>query len=641
MSDFPLARILDFVRSVPPFEALGSEELQRLVEKMDIAYFPPGQVVLEEQGDPASHLHIIHSGSVRLTTREDSGNDILIDIRGEGDTFGASSLLRRQGERFSATAQEDLLTFELPGDSFRDLVDNHPAFKSYYHLGVAEQANMVSDLTEGLLYNMTGAEPLSEMALRMHSSVSELMSTSVLTCPPDTSVAEAARLMTERDAGSIIVTDPAGAPLGLVTDTDFRRRVLARGLDPKVPVQQVMSWPIKTLPAQTVAYEAVLEMTRHGIHHLVITEGARLAGLVSDHDISVITGNNPVGLVRRIEKVDTLDELRRLPRRGYRALYILLRQGVSARLMLDLLSEFHDRLIEKILHLSQNEMDDQGLGRAPVAFAWMTFSHLGRREPVPPMFQQHMLVYSDVPQSDHDSVKKWFLAYAQTVTKAMDSCGFPPSDKQDVAANPRWCNSLSHWRETFRKWIQEPKPEELADVGRMFDFRPILQTDKLTESLHTSIFEDVDRNQKFLNLAGNLTVSGEPPLGFFRDSVVDKAGGYLDKLDLRAHAYGPAVRAARLFALQMHSSATNTNERLQLAARRGLLPEDLLGELIDDLGMVTLFRIARYLEARATSDAPGNLVDPASLNKTQRNMFKKCFANNDRLRDHMMKCYGS
>lgn len=641
MSDFPLARILDFVRTVPPFEALSPEELQRLVNQMDIAYFPPGQVVVQQNGAPASHLHIIHSGSVRITTREKSGQEILIDIRGEGDTFGASSILRGTSEPFSATAQEDLLTFELPGDYFRDLVENHPGFQQHYMLAVNDRVRALSDIGQSMLYSMTGAEPLGELAVRMHTRVSELMSRDVLTCSADTTIAQAARAMTEYNAGSIVVVDAAGQPQGLVTDTDFRSRVLAAGLSPDLPVKKVMSWPLKSMPPHAVAYEAVLEMTRHGIHHLVVTEGKRLVGLVSDHDISVITGNNPVGLVRRIDKVETLEELRRLPRRGYRALFILLRQGVSAELMLDLLSEFHDRLIEKTLELSEDQMEESGQGRAPADFAWMVFSHLGRREPVPPLFQQHMLVYSDVPRREQSRVQQWFLNFASVVSRTMEECGFPPSQRDDLATNPRWCNSLSYWRDTFRDWIRQPVPETLAEVGHVFDFRPVYQTAKLTEALHMAIFEEIKRNRRFLSIAGNMAVSRQPPLGFFRNFVVDKNGDYLESLDLRAHAYGPAVRAGRVFALEMHTTLTSTNQRLQLAANRGLLPEDLLADLTESFGLVALFRIARYLEARAKDSAPQNLVDPAELNKVQRNMFKKCFAANDRLREHMMKRYGS
>lgn len=641
MSDFPLARILDFVRTVPPFEALSPEELQRLVNHMDIAYFPPGQVVIQQDGDPSSHLHIIHSGSVRITTRESSGQEILMDIRGEGDTFGASSILRGAGEPFSATAQEDLLTFELPGDYFRDLVETHPSFQHHYMLTVSDRVRAISDISESMLYSMTGAEPLGEMAVRMHTRVSELMSTDVLTCPADTTIAEAAQAMTDRNAGSIVVVDQSGQPQGLVTDTDFRSRVLAVGMSPDQPVKMVMSWPLKAMPSHAVAYEAVLEMTRFGIHHLVVTEGGSLKGLVSDHDISVITGNNPVGLVRRIDKVETLDELRRLPRRGYRALFILLRQGVSAELMLDLLSEFHDRLIEKTLELCEDQMADAGQGRAPADFSWMVFSHLGRREPVPPLYQQHMLVYSDVPRREQSAVQDWFLNFAGLVSHAMDQCGFPTSRRNDIASNPRWCNSLSYWRDTFRGWIREPVPDTLAEVGRMFDFRPVRQTTKLSDALHAAIFNEIDRNPRFLSIAGNMAVSQKPPLGFFRNSVVDKAGDYLERLDLRAHAYGPAVRAGRVFALEMHSTETSTNQRLQLAAHRGLLPEDLLTDLTENFSLVALYRIARYLEARAKDSAPHNLVDPAELNKVQRNMFKKCFAGNDCLREHMLKRYGS
>ena len=95
-----------------------------------------------------------------------------------------------------------------------------------------------------------------------------------LTCLREMRVAEAAALMTARAAGSIVVVGAQGEPLGIVTDRDLRNRVVVPGASAELPVAQIMSAPLASVPHDTPAFEALLEMTRRSIHHLGVVADA-------------------------------------------------------------------------------------------------------------------------------------------------------------------------------------------------------------------------------------------------------------------------------------------------------------------------------------------------------------------------------
>jgi hypothetical protein len=143
MGDFPLPRIKDFIRRVTPFDTLGEEELGAVVAHMEIAYFPRGEVIIRAGGPPATDLAIIQSGSVKVTLPEMEGGEILVDIRGEGETFGAVSLLQGSQALFEVTAREDVIAFLLPAAKFRELVDRHPAFKRHFSFSLARNLQAV------------------------------------------------------------------------------------------------------------------------------------------------------------------------------------------------------------------------------------------------------------------------------------------------------------------------------------------------------------------------------------------------------------------------------------------------------------------------------------------------------------------
>ena len=91
-SDIPLRRVLEFMRTVTPFDTLADQELERLVSRMEIAYFPSGQRIANKGASPFRHLHVIQQGIAGIYLTDDCEEKMLVDVRGEGDYFGGTSL---------------------------------------------------------------------------------------------------------------------------------------------------------------------------------------------------------------------------------------------------------------------------------------------------------------------------------------------------------------------------------------------------------------------------------------------------------------------------------------------------------------------------------------------------------------------
>lgn len=98
------------------------------------------------------------------------------------------------------------------------------------HLPVLDEAGDVCavvsqrDLFRGALLRALGYGSRAEDAMLRQVVVKEAMSSELFTTTPDTSVADAARVMIERKVGCLPVLD-AGRLAGIVTETDFVRLV--------------------------------------------------------------------------------------------------------------------------------------------------------------------------------------------------------------------------------------------------------------------------------------------------------------------------------------------------------------------------------------------------------------------------------
>ena len=642
MGDFPLARILEFMRAVVPFDQLSEVELNQVVAHIEIAYYPRGDAIIESGGDPASVLFIIHQGSVKVTVSDEQGQDILVDVRGEGDVFGAVSLLHGKRAMFSVVAQEDLLVFELEGAFFISLMDQHSFFRRYFGRSLARNIQAVQDTLSSGGNPFSGPNPLGAERLLTTTRVREVMSSEVLTCGPQATVREAARLMTGRRVGSIVVTGlERNQPLGVLTDTDLRVRVLAEDRDPSIWVNQIMSPGVRAISPQAYAFEAILEMTRHGVHHLVVSEGERMIGVISDHDLKMFTGSSPTGVARQIAKVTHLDELSHFPRRIHAALSSLLSLGCSAPYILGVITEFNDRLTIKLLELTEAELKDQGRGAAPVPFTWLLLGSAGRKEQALPLDQDHGLVYADVPATRQDEVKNWFLEFARRMVAGLESCGFKPCPHGNLASNPRWCQSESQWLETYQKWINDPDPQHLQGMGIFFDPRPLDAPGSLGQTLGASILPQVRQNRALLRYLHSDGTSHRPPVAFLRQYVVAKNGDYHEELDLKQSAVLPVVNAIRVLALEQGIPATSTMDRLAELTRRGLIDQRMAEDLREAYGFITLLGISRFLEDRDRSPRPGEVILPETLNRVQRKMLKDSFAVITRLQDQVARRYQS
>lgn len=112
-------------------------------------------------------------------------------------------------------------------------------------------------------------------------SVKKIMAQNLLWVDPTTDVRSAAKLMTEKNVGSLLIKQDESY-VGILTDTDIVKKVLAMDLDPrKTTVEEIMSYPISSLDEEAPLEEAQKIMGEHHIRHLLVTRDGHPVGMIS------------------------------------------------------------------------------------------------------------------------------------------------------------------------------------------------------------------------------------------------------------------------------------------------------------------------------------------------------------------------
>lgn len=127
--------------------------------------------------------------------------------------------------------------------------------------------------------------------------VLEMMHRPPVTTEPQTTVTDVARLMERSGVGAVAVTDH-GQLVGLVTDRDLVRRVLACDLHPDIRIDAVMSMPVVTIAAEADLHDAYAMFRTHAVRRLAVMRGEELVGIVAIDDLLLSIVSDLVDLAR-------------------------------------------------------------------------------------------------------------------------------------------------------------------------------------------------------------------------------------------------------------------------------------------------------------------------------------------------------
>ncbi|CAM5635778.1 CBS domain-containing protein OS=Streptomyces albaduncus OX=68172 GN=FHS32_002690 PE=4 SV=1 [Streptomyces griseoloalbus] len=121
----------------------------------------------------------------------------------------------------------------------------------------------------------------------MTQYVRDIMTAAPVTVGPQTSVAQAARLMRDHDLGAVLVTDD-GRLRGLVTDRDLVVRSVAEGVDPEeTTVVRACSEDLVTVRPDDELDLAVRLMREHAVRRVPVVDGEHAVGVLSLGDVAM------------------------------------------------------------------------------------------------------------------------------------------------------------------------------------------------------------------------------------------------------------------------------------------------------------------------------------------------------------------
>ena len=624
--------VIGFLKNVPPFQFLDEATLKTVSGKVSMEFYPQNTLILKQDGLPSEYLRIIKKGGVKVSMVSEDGEEVIIDYRGEGDTFGFLSLVGKDRVRANVTAIDDTICYLVDKDTALKLLDSNPVFTEYF---LKSHLTKYIDRTYKEMHNKSLFYGGSDRLL-FTTQVGEIATRKVVTVREEAAIQEAAQIMAKSKISSLVIVDDKELPVGILTDRDLREKVVAKGRNVSEPVRGIMSLPLIRVDYRDYCFEAVLKMIRHNVHHILVIKDGTLEGVLTNHDLMLLQGASPLSFAKDIENQQTIEGLIPVSEKITRIIGLLLNEGARASNITKIITELNDRLVRKVLEIAEKKY-----GQPPVPYCWIVFGSEGRKEQTFKTDQDNAIIYADTTPEEEERVKKYFSALTLFVRDSLIKCGFPLCPADFMASNPMWCQPLKAWKRYFSNWISTPTADAVLNSVTFFDFRPMYGEVSLSDSLRDSLISMLKDQKVFLGYMANMAIKNRPPIGFLKTFVVEKSGEHKDELNLKVKGIAPIVDIVRLFALEKGIKETSTLERINALRGKHTIVQEYAEELEQAFEFIMLLRIQLQYEQIKSGRTPDNFINPNKLSSLEKKSLKEAFNLISKIQDMIIELYKS
>ena len=620
-------QVADLIGSTDPFSALSPAEREALTTKMTLEIYEPGEVILEQGEDIHRALYFVAEGLVRLTEME---TDKLVNMVGEGATFGSYGLMQGGSLPFEARAVERTTCALIAAEAFQKLRKENEAFAAFFD---ADMKRYVRGLD---------AETDAQGAfLLFDTTLGSVVRGDAVAVSPEATVREAVRAMcgAERDA-VVVVQD--GAPVGLVTEGDVAEKVVGGDADAGGPIMALVERPPIALRESARLFDAMRTMMGHRIRRVVVTDASGgLAGVLTSEDIAHVRGLDPVATTERMERSPSVEDLAAIRAESVRRLGRLAGQGVQSEDLLSVTTEVDDQLKERLFQLVEADLREEweGQGGAPEgAWAWLAFGPAGRRESALNVGQDNGLVYE--ASGDAERAAAYYEALAERIVAAMETCGYRPPDEGVTARNEAFRQPVEAWRAAYDHWASATDGDATSRAALCFDLRVLHGEDALGDALLETVRGHLP-NDRLVHVLASDGVSTSLPLNAFNRFETDTGADGREGVDLRRRALQPVVQMARAMAVDAgYLRSANTFDRLRHVASGEGEAADVAQALLPAYATLVDFHLREQMACAERGESPTDRMDPGRLHQSQQNLLKETLKTVKSAQKRLGKLYG-
>jgi CBS domain-containing protein len=462
-----------------------------------------------------------------------------------------------------------------------------------------------------------------------------IMDTDVYTCTPLCTLRDIIRDMVKRDISSVIIIDHKQQPVGILTERDIMKRVIADemvDLD-STPIAKVMTPDPITLHPENTIYRALSVLAASKVKHLPLIEDGRIVGIVTMRQLLKLRYPEPLTLIEGIQEANDIATLKALKNMLPKMAEERLESGRQAYDIVAMIS-----LINRDIHRRALELAAEGLGDPPVPYClYLTGSH-GRLENLLTPDQDHGMIIADSEQNyQYD---QYFIDLGVRFSDYLDQIGYVYCPGYLMSSNPLWRKSLSEWKQQVHYWFEAQVRELGRYVTVLFDAASIAGEVDLFKELKEYAFSVLAKHHEVFRILHEEEGGHRVPLGFLGRFVTDKEGLHKGQLDVKKSGLIFVVEAIRILALQHNIRETGTLKRITRLVEGGFIHAND-GEYFESAYQVLLhYALKSQVSKASRGEKLDTYIDPKILSPRDKETLRHALKAVATLQDLVAREFG-
>jgi CBS domain-containing protein len=575
------------IESIHPFELLSSTELDNLMAKVDIAYYPKDTLLISKNL-PSIAFYIIIKGSVNEFI-----DDEIHNVYTSEDSFDADALIYNKCES-KFVVDEDLICYEIKKDDFLELMQNKKV-QGYFLQDFVTKHQHLKEY-----------DTASELTPFLISKVSDIFLHSVCVVDSNESIYDS--LVKQRDMKSKIIIVNDNGKYFVVTDTDLRDKVLLGTTTIDECIKKVATSSVICIDVSDFLFNALLMMTHNSIKRLVVKDGDKIVGILEQIDLLSFFANHSHLVAVQIDKAQSIEDLQDLQKDLRNLIVTFKTKGVKVRYITKFVSALNLKIYNKVFTMCvPANLQDQ--------CALIVMGSEGREEQSVKTDQDNALIIKDGLDPN------LFIEPMMKVNHYLLEIGFPKCTGNVMVSNEFWRRDVSSFKVLIREWTENMSHESVQSLSIFLDSKCVAGDEALLEELSTYLRSKFKNRTAVLTHIAKAVLNFETPLSLFSGFVLEKE--HSNKLDLKKGGIFALVHGVRTLSLEYGITQTNTIERIKELNNRGVINKTFATELIESFDSLSAIRLEAMLSSKSISES--NYINPKTLARNQRDLLKDSF----------------
>lgn len=576
--------------SAPPFDLLDAAGRARVEAALDLAFYPPGTVLIEA-GQPSAQVYIVLRGEVEAGD-VDEGREQLFSDYGPGEVFGAFAVITgRARHRYSSRGE--VLLFLLPASVFSALLSEQPRFAAYFHEGLSAKRQLLAE-----------QQAPAETNRLMLTRVRDARLTPAVAVSPTLAIGDAVVAM-RRHAVECLVIEPGEGEEGpgIVTRTDLLDALALEGHQLTAPVGPLAHRPLIGVREDDVLFQALVTMTESHIERVAVRRGAEVIGTIGLTEVLSHYTSQSHLISLRLARATSENDVVEAAHEMDLLVRTLFAQGAKISYLMEMVSALNSRLLAKLFEFClPTDLRNH--------LCLLVLGSEGRREQILKTDQDNAIIIDDEAASE--GLAETMAAFSARLAEI----GYPPCAGGVMVSNPHWRQTLAGWRARIADWRRCGDPSSMMELSMMIDARPVAGQLRLVQTLREDLMA-LGRDDILMRQMAQAAFQFGTPLTLF-----GRVREHGDGTDIKKGGIFPLVHGLRTLALRHGVARSNSFSRCEGLMAAGVLERELGRDVPQALAVFQRLRLAQQFDAIAAGRAPDNRLDISALRHLDRELLR-------------------